>query len=164
MKTTKIYAGERYLGRFTCDGRTYSRIGYQLYLAKEMTKKCMLGALVMVLGGWLFTAGVIMAHGTIEPERVWAKEVIEVPIKEVPPVMKRIAKCESGGQHYKNGQVVINPTQDAGLYQINLPVWSKTATQMGLNLMVEADNEAFAMYLYENYGTEPWYSSAKCWR
>lgn len=92
---------------------------------------------------------------------------VQVKVTEVPPIMKRIAKCESGDTHFKNGQVVLNGntnrTSDIGRYQINT-LWSKKATEMGLDLTKEKDNETFAMYLYHTQGTEPWYSSAQCWK
>lgn len=96
---------------------------------------------------------------------VFAEKLVEV--ETIPPIMQRIAKCESGGIHKKNGQVIFNSntnkTVDIGKYQIN-SIWNKKATELGLDLTIEKDNEAFAMYLYKNYGTEPWSSSkASCW-
>lgn len=83
---------------------------------------------------------------------------------KIPPVLQRIAKCESPHGHLgANGQVQINPTQDIGKYQINVPTWGKKATELGLNLAVEEDNEAMAVWIYENRGTGDWSSSAKCW-
>jgi len=94
------------------------------------------------------------------------REVIkEVQVMHA-PVLDRIAKCESGGNHRKNGQVIFNAntngTVDIGLYQIN-SIWSATATKMGLDLTKEEDNKKFAEYLYTTKGTEPWYSSKTCW-
>jgi hypothetical protein len=50
-----------------------------------------------------------------------------------------------------------------GIMQIHLPIWGKKASEMGLNLAVEADNKKFGEWLYENYGTEPWVHSKHCW-
>ena len=102
------------------------------------------------------------------PRTVYAdREVIkEVEVKA--PVMERIAKCESGGKHFApSGQVIVNvnnnKTYDIGKYQIN-SIWNKKATELGYNLYIEKDNEAFAMWLYRNYGSEPWSASkANCW-
>lgn len=95
-----------------------------------------------------------------------AEIIKEVPLKS--NVMDRIAKCESPTGHYVNGQVSLNANTDhsvdIGKYQINNRAWSKKATEMGLNLMIEKDNEEMAQYIYANYGTQPWYSSAKCWQ
>lgn len=95
-----------------------------------------------------------------------AEVIKEVPVKA--SVMDRIAKCESPTGHYdSNGQVALNANSDhsvdIGKYQINNKVWGKKATEMGLNLMVEKDNEQMAQYIYQNYGTGAWYSSSKCW-
>ncbi len=106
--------------------------------------------------------------GELNPATIYTKAevVVEVPIKA--PVLERIATCESGGSHYdKNGQVQFNANTngsvDIGKYQINNKAWGKKATDMKLNLVVEEDNKKMAQYIYETHGTEPWYSSKKCW-
>lgn len=86
----------------------------------------------------------------------------------VPPVLQRIAKCESENKHYgKSGQVLLNAntndTVDVGRYQINT-VWFKQATEMGLDITEEEDNETMARWIYENRGTGDWSSSANCWK
>lgn len=154
------FYGNQYVGNI----RLYMRKSIQE--ASAMYRKCVTIVGIIAIAGYIFAGGVFSAKVTIEPETLWAKEIIEVPIKTIPPVMQRIAQCESNNQHTRNGQVIFNAntnkTVDIGKYQIN-SIWSKQATDLKLNLSIEADNEAFAMYLYENYGTEPWYSSAKCW-
>ena len=90
-------------------------------------------------------------------------------IKEgLPPILAKIAKCESGDNHFdKNGQVLMrsntNRSVDLGKYQIN-SVWFAKATELGLDLTLEADNEEFAIWLYRNRGTGDWSASANCWR
>jgi muramidase (phage lysozyme) len=99
-------------------------------------------------------------------EKIVIKEVaVERPIEY--PVLKRIAKCESNDKHFgESGQVLMvgntNKSVDVGRYQINT-LWFKKANEMGLDLTDEKDNEAFAIYLYKTYGTEPWIHSKKCW-
>lgn len=85
------------------------------------------------------------------------------------PVLERIARCESGGRQFgADGQVVLNGNTngsvDIGKFQINTRLWGKKATELGYNLANEADNEAFAKYLYTTRGTEVWSASKKCWR
>ncbi len=166
---TKIYHGRDLIGRFTCDGRVYTKLQLYWFLAKRMAKKCMIASLVIVIGGWLFTAGVIMARSTIQPERVWAKEVIEIPIRNKAPIMEQIKKCESGGKHFdpKTGQVYMiantNKTVDVGSYMINT-VWHKKAKELGFDITTEKGNEDMAYWIYENVGTSPWEYSSKCWR
>lgn len=100
----------------------------------------------------------------VNPETVYAEKIVEVESKDLPPVMERIAKCESNNSHFdKNGQVLVNRTQDVGVFQINVPIHGKKASEMGLNLMNEKDNREFAVWLYKNFGSEPWIHSKKCW-
>jgi len=127
----------------------------------------------------------LMYLGCVYADKVRASEseVINtvVTIENKVPILSRIADCESGERlqngrakkgtatHYaKNGQVKLNPNTngsvDVGHYQINDDVWGKKATEMGLNIMVEKDNKAMAKWIYENRGTEDWYSSKKCWK
>lgn len=93
------------------------------------------------------------------------EKIVEVSKKS--PVLERIAHCESNNMHYRDGQVIFNVntngTVDIGRYQIN-SVWNKKATELGLDLTKEKDNEAMATWIYENRGTEDWYSSKKCWQ
>lgn len=86
---------------------------------------------------------------------------------KIPPIMQKIAECESKNQHFdKNGQVLMrsntNRSVDVGRYQINT-VWFAKATEMGLDITLEKDNEKMAMWIYENRGTRDWYSSQSCW-
>lgn len=105
--------------------------------------------------------------GRLNPATVitQAEVIKEIEIKA--PIMAKIAKCESPTGHWKNGQVSLGANKDGsvdiGKYQINNKYWGKEATEMGLNLMVEEDNEAFAMWLYKTHGTEPWVWSKPCW-
>lgn len=93
--------------------------------------------------------------------------VTKTDIKDI-PIMQRIQKCESPNGHFeKGGKVVIrdnkNGTTDIGKYQINT-VWLRQAAELKLNLLDEKDNEKMALWIYENKGTAPWYSSEACWR
>lgn len=111
--------------------------------------------------GIVLTAVTLYIYGGLNNPIVKA-ELIEAET----PILDRIAKCEAPGGHWKNGQVVINlnnnGTYDQGKFQIN-SIWNKKATELGYNLAVEEDNEAFAKWIYANRGTQDWYSSAKCW-
>jgi hypothetical protein len=84
----------------------------------------------------------------------------------LPPVLQRIAQCESWGQQWtRNGQVLRgkrNP-QDLGLFQINAVVWGKHAEALGYDLRTREGNTQMARYIFENYGSIPWQASAKCW-
>jgi len=122
--------------------------------------------LIITLAGLaLYSAAWI--GSTFFPYTVYATNEVKVPVDPAYPVLDRIAKCESGSQHWsKSGQVIFNAntngTVDVGKYQINT-VWFAQATELGLDLTKEADNEKMAKWIYLNHGTEPWYSSEACW-
>ena len=93
--------------------------------------------------------------------------VVPVYDASIPPIMVEIARCESGGTHFKpNGEVirgVVNP-DDIGKYQINLYWHGETAKSMGLDLFKVEDNEEYALYLYKTQGVKPWNASRPCWQ
>jgi hypothetical protein len=163
MKTSKMLK-VIYNGDFLCNiyphATKWQVFKYRLALLTRRTLMVIF-ALGMLYGA--FYGG----RTTSIPTYVRAEVQVPVEVEIKAPVMERIAKCESGGIQTKNGQVVVNVnsngTYDQGKYQIN-SIWNKKAGEMGLNLAIEKDNEAFAMYLYKNYGTDPWNSSKKtCW-
>jgi hypothetical protein len=83
------------------------------------------------------------------------------------PVMAEVARCESTFRHIDSntGSVlrgVVN-SSDVGVMQINTYYHSKTATHLGLDLLDFEDNLAYARYLYEREGTQPWSASEPCW-
>lgn len=83
----------------------------------------------------------------------------------IPPVLHRIAECESGGKHFdEHNRVVrgVNPN-DIGKYQINVVVWGEEAAGQGIDIYTEEGNEAMALMLYSRYDTRPWRSSQTCW-
>jgi hypothetical protein len=55
-----------------------------------------------------------------------------------------------------------NP-RDTGLFQINTGVWEKKAQALGYDLRTPEGNTQMARYIFENYGSGPWQSSAVCW-
>jgi hypothetical protein len=103
-------------------------------------------------------------HG---PVQVVEQRIMVSEPRPFPAVLARIAKCESNAQQfYKNGKLVrgkVTPL-DVGKYQINEALHYDAARSMGFDIMTEAGNEAFALYLYDTQGTEPWASSKKCWQ
>jgi hypothetical protein len=99
-----------------------------------------------------------------EPQPQSVEEKIEQAFGEHADVMKRIALCESGmKQHWDNGEPIISPTRDGGIFQINFSAHLETTKKMGLDVInSEDDNIAYAKYLFEQSGTQPWYMSRKC--
>jgi hypothetical protein len=168
MKQTKIFYGRDLIGRFACDGRKYTKFQIQMFYAKRAAKRTVTIAAIIVTAGWIMTAGIYYAKANIQPEIAWAKEIVVVPVTVIPPVMQRIAVCESNGKHFdpKTGQVYMlantNKTVDVGKYMINT-VWHKKAKELGFDITTEKGNEAMAYWIYQNIGTSPWSFSASCW-
>lgn len=161
---TKIYYGRDLIGRFNCDGRKYSKFQLWLYQAKHVTKRSIIALAVICLVMWGFVAG----SKFVPSQVVFASKEVVKEVKGKAPVMDRIAKCESGSNHIdpKTGQVYMlantNKSVDVGKYMINT-VWHKKAKELGFDITKEVDNEKMAYWIYENMGTEAWYSSKHCW-
>jgi hypothetical protein len=82
------------------------------------------------------------------------------------PVMVQIARCESTFRHaLPDGSILkgkVDPA-DTGVMQINKRYHEATAKKMNLNLDDIYHNMAYARYLYETQGTQPWSASQPCW-
>ena len=97
-------------------------------------------------------------------------EVVKLPkayAAEIPPILKKIAVCESGGKQFNSDGSVVRGRinrYDVGRFQINLLYHQEQATKLGYDLMSEQGNTAFALWLYEHQGTKPWGWSNKCWK
>ena len=125
------------------------------------------GLLLSVLGCGRGTGGPSREVPSALPQDVPPTQVVIVKEDTLPPVMQRIAQCESRGQHFtKEGKVLRGHRhpQDTGLFQINAVVWAKKAEALGYDIRTPEGNTQMACYIFENYGSEPWRSSAKCWR
>ena len=82
------------------------------------------------------------------------------------PVLAKIAMCESTLRQFgSDGQVLRGKVDnaDVGLMQINERYHGDKAKALGLDLETVKGNLAYAKYLYEQKGTEPWGASAPCW-
>ena len=89
-----------------------------------------------------------------------------VPEAPLPPILRKIAACESRNTHYDRQGRVLRGTRnphDVGKYQINAAVWGAVAAQQGYDLYDEHGNEQMARYLLAHYGSVPWQQSAACW-
>ena len=163
MKKIKVFYGDTRLKDIYPHATKWQVLKYKT--AQLIRKVFMLGVAVM----GVVTIVLILSNDTNATTTVFNNIETVVSEREVPPVMKRIAKCESNDMHFKkNGQVVTNAntnkTVDIGRHQINETVWGEKAGEMGLDLTNEADNEKMAMWIYENFGTEDWKYSSHCWR
>jgi len=73
------------------------------------------------------------------------------------PIMVEVARCES---EFKN--VPGKLSDDFGIFQIN-HVHLKRLAELGLDRTNVEDNITYARMLYDEQGTQPWYSSEHCW-
>jgi hypothetical protein len=82
------------------------------------------------------------------------------------PVMIEVARCESTFRHkLEDGSVLqgrVDPA-DTGVMQINRRYHEVAATAMELDLDDIYHNMAYARYLYETQGVQPWSASMPCW-
>jgi len=82
------------------------------------------------------------------------------------PIMVDIARCESRFRQFDaDGNVLrgkVN-TGDIGLMQINEGYHAETAEKLGIDINTIEGNAAYARWLYDREGTDPWVSSSKCW-
>lgn len=81
------------------------------------------------------------------------------------PVMAAIAKCESGFTQFNADGSVLNGGSGGmlGVFQVNRSVHAKFALTLGDDINTLAGNLAYARYLYNQEGTDPWNSSKSCW-
>jgi hypothetical protein len=98
------------------------------------------------------------------------KEGLEAYVKDYfkdEPVLYEIAKCESTMRHtLPSGSVIrgkVN-SSDVGLMQINEIYHLKKAKSLGFDIHTLEGNMAYAKYLFEKEGVQPWSSSSKCWK
>lgn len=127
----------------------------------------------LMLGGLLLLGAAVLSQPVPSPgarrpvpQAVHTTPVILVQEDRLPPVLHRIAQCESRGQHFTKNGSVVRGTQhaaDLGLFQINMVVWGKKAQELGYDLHTPEGNTRMARYLFDNYGSVPWQSSAVCW-
>jgi len=81
------------------------------------------------------------------------------------PVMIAIAGCESEFRQYDSDGSVLKNTQSSaiGLFQIMSSIHTKRAANLGIDIYTMQGNAAYAKYLYDNNGTDPWLASKWCW-
>jgi hypothetical protein len=157
-KHTKIYYnGKRINGKWQMF----------VYKVKRFFVWCFVLSTITAITWFVFWLG-----GVLNPQTIITKAEVIKEIETLPPVLKRIAQCESGGKHFgKNGQVLVRAnvskthnSVDIGKYQVNSLYWGDKATELGLNLWQEEDNEKMALWIYQNSSTDAWSASKKCWQ
>jgi len=95
---------------------------------------------------------------------------IEAYVREIyadRPILVDIARCESTFRQFNPDGTVIRGmvnNLDVGVMQINEKYHAEMAGKLGYDIYTIEGNLGFARYLYGKYGTDPWVSSAKCWK
>ena len=96
---------------------------------------------------------------------VSAESIVKSYFRDI-PVMIEIARCESTFRHeLTDGSVLqgrVDPA-DTGVMQINKRYHLEVANDMNLDLHDIYHNMAYARFLYETQGTQPWSASHPCW-
>lgn len=101
----------------------------------------------------------VSASSTPPVEPLTVEEKI---IKELGPEFVKISFCESGMRQFnEDGTVLISPTSDIGLFQVNQVHWD-TAKKMGIDINTVDGNIAYAKFLKEQNGYGDWYMSKHC--
>ena len=95
---------------------------------------------------------------TVSPTPVSISERVQ---KDFSKRMVDIVKCESNFRQFdSDGTVLLSPTLDVGLFQINLKAHLKQSQKMGLDIINSMeDNYKFAKWLYDAQGESPWVCS-----
>lgn len=82
------------------------------------------------------------------------------------PLLAEIAKCESSFRQYdKEGEVLrgkVNKS-DVGLMQVNEYYHGESAKKLGFDIYSVEGNLAYAKWLYDREGGQPWKASSPCW-
>ena len=94
------------------------------------------------------------------------KEAVEEYFSDI-PILVSVARCESRFRHFNDDGTLhrgeVNEF-DVGVMQVNEHYHLESAQKLKLNLHTLEGNLAYARYLYEREGTQPWSSSKKCWK
>lgn len=95
---------------------------------------------------------------TTELPEPTSTQLVDFYFKEDAPRMKEIFTCESGLRQFDdNGNVIMSPTRDFGLAQINEKTWDTKAKEMGLDYKGSIeDNVKLAKYIHDVSGHKAW--------
>ena len=109
----------------------------------------------------------ILSQNKIEiVEELTVEEYINKYFSDV-LILVEVARCESQfRQHGKDGKVLVGLVNksDLGVMQINGYYHIEKVERLGLDLSTLEGNTAYARYLFEKNGLQPWISSAPCWK
>ncbi len=115
--------------------------------------------------GTISVAQAATDEGQVTREVLDTERIVRSYFRDI-PVMAEIARCESTFRHtLPDGSVLRGKvdSDDTGVMQINRRYHGAKAAQLELDLNDIYHNMAYARYLYETQGTQPWSASAPCW-
>ena len=117
--------------------------------------------------GWAAFAGAIFVKETMPAEVKSMEKLVVVEKNELPPILEKIARCESNNRmRDSKGRLMLNANKngstDIGKFMINNKAWEAKAVELGIDIYTESGNREMAEYIFMNYGSEPWYSSRHC--
>ncbi len=119
-----------------------------------------------------YTNTVVVSNAIVEGEALDPSIIpltIETRVRDYfkdTPLLIEIAYCESRFRQYgKDGDVLRGEVvpEDIGVMQINEYFHKDAALKLGFDIYSLEGNLAYAKWLYEKEGSQPWKPSAKCW-
>jgi hypothetical protein len=106
----------------------------------------------------LFAASAVSAQSTEEIVRAYFSDV---------PIMAEIARCESKFTQFNSSGTYLRGgfgQKMIGVFQVYEDIHAEFAKGKGMDIFTLEGNMAYAKYLYEREGTQPWISSFPCWK
>lgn len=123
----------------------------------DMLQTCHMKAIRAVGALFILTPALVFAQSTEEIVRTYFADT---------PVMIEIARCESKFRQFTDsGNPLYGGYQGkmVGVFQVYEDIHADFAKGMGMDIRTLGGNMAYAKYLYEREGTQPWMSSFPCW-
>jgi hypothetical protein len=113
---------------------------------------------LLALGAFVLPAEQVRADAKTEA-------VVRAYFSDV-PIMIKIAECESRFRQFADSGNPLHGGWDnkmVGVYQIYANIHRNDAAALGHDIETLEGNVAYARYLYDKKGTDPWMSSFPCW-
>lgn len=114
MKKTKIYVGRDLVGRFTCDGKRYTRFQYLVYRVKCFIRRTTIVSAGLSIIGWSMWLGSNYKANTVYAEIPVdvSEEILQGKISDLKDeVANTLMACESGSATEDTGLVTFDPLQ-----------------------------------------------------
>jgi hypothetical protein len=91
-------------------------------------------------------------------------QVVRAYYKDV-PILAEVARCESHFKHYTPDGVLMNKqgSSATGVMQLMAIYHEETAESLGWSIRDLEGNLAYARWLYDREGLQPWEASRYCW-